>query len=308
MATITKPSFSKPPLSVKDLIEKINSRGLIIDDTELITRALQKIGYYRLSIYFKPFMSHGDNFIENTVFDDITKLYQFDCNLRFICITALEKIEVAFRAAMCDRLCLQTNDPYWFLREELFIPNFITADSDGNTSHNKFLAKLEKDIRHCNEIFIESFKNKYSDTYLPSWMMVQVLPFGDCVYLYKNLKRSNKKFISDEFGLSIETFESWIYGLRVLRNHIAHYGRIWNRVFSATLTVKFKNELNYNLSEDNSPLLSGYIAVIDHFMNIIDPNPQWSQEYTNCVNKHIEMFSHKTDIQEKIKKYTLLSE
>ena len=74
MATITKPSFSKPPLSVKDLIEKINSRGLIIDDTELITRALQKIGYYRLSIYFKPFMSHGDNFIENTVFDDITKL------------------------------------------------------------------------------------------------------------------------------------------------------------------------------------------------------------------------------------------
>ena len=62
------------------------------------------------------------------------------------------------------------------------------------------------------------------------------------------------------------------------------------------------------MSEDNSRLLSGYIAVIDHFMNIIDPNPQWSQEYTNCVNKHIEMFSHKTDIQEKIKKYTLLSE
>jgi len=43
-----KTSYSKPALSLKDQVELIQSRGLIIDDPAKAEHYLRYIGYYRL--------------------------------------------------------------------------------------------------------------------------------------------------------------------------------------------------------------------------------------------------------------------
>ena len=51
-----KQSYSKPPLAIKDQVELLKTRGLIIPDEKRVGRYLQNIGYYRLSGYMYPFL------------------------------------------------------------------------------------------------------------------------------------------------------------------------------------------------------------------------------------------------------------
>ena len=76
-------TYTKPALTLEQQIELLQSRGLIINDTERAIRHLSNVSYYRLSAYMLPFkiMSYNgtvtDSFIKNTTWDDIWNLYKF---------------------------------------------------------------------------------------------------------------------------------------------------------------------------------------------------------------------------------------
>lgn len=163
--------FSKPALTVDQQIDLLISRGLNVSNQETVSHYLKFIGYYRLSAYFIPFQCGGESpkkhhFQPDTNFEQILELYIFDRKLRLLVMDAIERIEVAIKAAISNIACIK-HGSHWFLNQEFF---------EGNFKHDSFIEKLKKDIsNNKSEIFIQHYKNNYGDPELPpSWMTFEV--------------------------------------------------------------------------------------------------------------------------------------
>jgi abortive infection bacteriophage resistance protein len=96
-------SFCKRPLEYSELIEKLLSKGLTLDDPTRIKQHLKNIGYYRLVGYGLPFEQYSDTnkrlgiYNGGTEFDQLLNAYSVDRKLRILLLSALERIEVAVR-------------------------------------------------------------------------------------------------------------------------------------------------------------------------------------------------------------------
>ncbi|HIW33068.1 MAG TPA: Abi family protein [Candidatus Paenibacillus intestinavium] len=73
----------KWPTTYKQQIDLLLSRGVVIEDVEQATTILKHISYYRLTAYGLSLKQEGsDNYIANTSFEHIYRLYEFDSKLR----------------------------------------------------------------------------------------------------------------------------------------------------------------------------------------------------------------------------------
>ena len=52
--------YEKSPISIEEQVQKLKSRGLIIDDEVLASKYLTNISYYRLRAYTYPFQDNSD--------------------------------------------------------------------------------------------------------------------------------------------------------------------------------------------------------------------------------------------------------
>ncbi|GAA4703457.1 hypothetical protein GCM10025781_22750 [Kocuria gwangalliensis] len=114
--------FDKPPLSFDDLLGRLVDRGLHVPDRGRTRRYLRHLGYYRLSPYTIPFQQGGSDYLlhNGTSFNDVLDLYVFDRALRLLVMDALERVEVAVRAALTDRMATTSDDPHRYMNASHF--------------------------------------------------------------------------------------------------------------------------------------------------------------------------------------------
>lgn len=119
MPNIPPKQFAKPALGTQKLIDLLAQRGLPLaaqDDLERMRDALKTIGYFRLTGYMLPFQTgtgwKKHAFLPGTSTQKIMDLYRLDKEIRFHCLDALESIEVAVRAGICDHLS-RKHGPHW---------------------------------------------------------------------------------------------------------------------------------------------------------------------------------------------------
>ena len=136
--------FTKQAKSNQAHLQTWQDRGLIIPDLARADRYLSFIGYYRLSAYTIPFQkpvtvnsSALHQFKANTSFDDVLNLYIFDRELRLLVMDAIERIEVAIRAQICNVLCDQSGNAFWYTDEQHFSHNY---------AHMRLLASIERQL------------------------------------------------------------------------------------------------------------------------------------------------------------------
>ena len=113
--------FNKPPLPVEEQVKLLQSRGLIVPDSQRASRYLLSIGYYRFSAYCIPFeYCRGEihQFNANVNFDDVLELYIFDRKLRCLFWEALERVEIHSRTQWVYELTTLTQDPFAHLNEK----------------------------------------------------------------------------------------------------------------------------------------------------------------------------------------------
>jgi len=91
----SKMVFNKPPLSIPEQIHHLRQKGLLLDNEQEASQYLTTIGYYRLMIYFKPFLissaTSSHQFKPNTRFSDLLNFFGFDRELPFVVIDALDR-------------------------------------------------------------------------------------------------------------------------------------------------------------------------------------------------------------------------
>jgi len=114
--------YNKPPLSIDEQINLLVQRGMAVPDRNRARYYLSYISYYRLSIYARALQvndSADHRYRPGTCFDDMLNLYTFDRELRLLVLDAIERIEVAIRAAIAYEFSIAAG-PNWYADASLF--------------------------------------------------------------------------------------------------------------------------------------------------------------------------------------------
>ena len=232
---VDKIRFNKPAICVKEQIELLKSRGLIIVDENFAESILSNITYYRLSAYMKYFQVN-DSFSKNTTFEDIVNLYNFDKELKLLIFENIRLIEVSLRAKICLQMCTNYGS-HWF-----YDKNNFRSEKD----YKKTLEILENEKGLKKDTFIKYYFEKYSAPSLPPfWMISEVLSMGDLSKILNGLNFKDLKIIAKDLVPNYFIYPvlvNWVHVLATVRNICAHHSRLWNR----ELKIKFSEPQKIN--------------------------------------------------------------
>lgn len=208
--------FEKKATPPSLLIPLLQNRGLIIESSSDATETLTKIGYYRFSGYAYPFLADkkAHRFLTGTSFNQIINHYNFDRELRFLLGEALHHIEVTVRTLISDTMSVSVS-PHWFLDKSVFQSAYLKKKQPNPNKPPKsgyddlldiFSKRSGKWARNDSEKkkrdeFIRHYYDTYTDPqYPPSWMIAEVLTFGDWSVIYSNLASQYRQDIAANLG------------------------------------------------------------------------------------------------------------
>ena len=237
----------KSPATVEDQIEKLLSRGCIIEDMDHAVCALSNINYYRLAHYFAIFLETKSKYREGTSFEVVMHIYDFDRLLRSLLLLALEEVEITMRANISNYHALKYG-ALGYLNESSF---------DTRHNHKAFLKKLDRMIENnTGEQLVTHHMKKYGGAF-PLWVIMELFSFGALNTFYSDMKIEDKRAIAEAaFDLPYRCVENWLNCLSELRNQCAHYNRLYANNLSSV--PKQPPDMQRNMSNT----LFDYIIVL----------------------------------------------
>lgn len=277
--------YSKQPLDYSEILDLLESRGLIIKDRNKAIDCLKVVSYFRLDNYFHPMESDKIRhfFKPNSTFENAMDLYRFDCDLRELIFTAIQAVEIALRSKMIHHISLQYGT-FWFTDESLF--------RDSNI-HHKCLEQIRQELRRTREEFIIEHSAKYTEPeFPPVWKTLEVTSFGMLSKLFCNFADNKiKKRIAREFNLPQHVvLESWIKSAVVLRNYLAHHSRVWNRKFpiKPQMTTPLRGEWVIPPIGNYDKLYS-HLCYLQYLLNVIRPCNNFSFRLKVLLTEHLNV-------------------
>lgn len=263
--------YPKPAQTPSELLAHLQSKGLSVPDKSRALEALQHIGYYRLLIYMRPLQDGHKNFNAGTAFEDVLNLYEFDRKLRLLCLDAVERIEVALRAAIGNVLTLEYG-PHFYLESRHFT---------NLTGYHGFLSRA----LDAKCLAIKHYKEKYSDPELPPiWAVMEAVTFGTLSRLYSNLKTPNRKLIQPLFGYDETVLVSWFRSINDVRNWSAHHNRLWNshnHINKPMIAKSIRPEFPFKLET-----FSARAVAIGAILHEVDPKSGWCVKLKQLIHAH----------------------
>jgi abortive infection bacteriophage resistance protein len=225
--------MNKFPKTIEEQINLLKSRNMTINNFAEAEHFLANISYYRLKGYWWEMQSDKVNhyFKDGSKLEDVIDLYNFDSHFRLILFNAIERIEIALRTKLIYHLSLSYGS-LWYLDDTLFTTKMFLSDPTISV-HQNLIVDLRKEFNRSEEIFIKDHRVRFPNEEADSWKILEVASLGTLSKLYKNLLHQlpEKNKIAFEFGLNNQKYlVSWLQAITVVRNIIAHHGRLWNRV------------------------------------------------------------------------------
>lgn len=239
----------KPFLNTDQQIEKLESRGLIIESKEDAKIQLIKTSYYDLVNGYKDMFleTRGkeeveEEYIKGTTLNDLIQLYELDRIIRHSTLQITLDIECNLYSTLAyciaERYGEKQED---YLKRTNYKRGSIQARNRKSEREN-LLIKINKKIEDPSEQPLIYYKQKYGN--IPPWILVKDLTFGQLFMLYKLSKSEIKdKCIDRMFNIEtnehnkefvVKSFEIF----NKFRNAAAHGARMYN--------YKTRIELPYN--------------------------------------------------------------
>ncbi|AOI86385.1 Abi family protein [Burkholderia cepacia] len=230
-ATPTR-AYGKVALSAEETLHRLWQRGLRIDDRPANLRMLRSIGHFRLLVYMRRFQNPTTRrFRPRTRFSDIVELYAFDRRLRSITMDAVERIEVALRAALSNPLAIDYGS-HWYVERDRFV----------DLRH--YARVLDQIAREC-ETRKGSALTHYYRTYAspdlpPIWLVCERLSLGALSRIFSALSMRDRKVAGRHAWPDIPdtVLTSWLQSLTDLRNACAHHARLWGMKLTVSPPAK----------------------------------------------------------------------
>lgn len=201
----------------------------MVGDDDLMRRWLRTVGYYRLSAYWLPYelppadgQTRSKLFPPGTQFSEIVDIYVFDRKLRLLVMEAIDRFEIAVRARWTNLLSIASGS-----HAHMDVANF----TDG-LNHAQMYAKIAQTASKSSEVFVEHYRSKYTDPFLPPlWQVTELMTLGEISKWFEATKDNKlKDTVARDLGLpNKEIMEGTLQLLSYVRNICAHHGRLWNR-------------------------------------------------------------------------------
>jgi abortive infection bacteriophage resistance protein len=287
--------FSKPPLSQQKLIDLMSQRGLPLSspgELDVARRALDRVGYFRLSGFMLPFVHGGGggnrhNFKSDASIEKIVSLHDFDASMRMHCIEGLSQIEVSVRASICDHLS-RSYGSHWPLSSKPFKAGKHTDNLSALADAVKFDFNRGQPYprRDDGHQFLDRYYAKYTDPATrmpPGWMIRECVSFRTWAFLYEGLEAAEQKQISDAWKFSSgkridhTILEDWFHSLSILRNRCAHHGRITHKTFPFAPTAP-RDPSVADLFREQGADLRTLMVVIAVLLKCVDPRSIWTRK------------------------------
>lgn len=278
--------YNKLPLTIDKQIDRLIERGLIIKNREFAEKWLMNVSYYRLAGYWWSMQSDKTNHIfkDNSNFEDVVSLYDFDKELRSILFDVIEKIEISIRTKLIYHLSLE-HTPWWFTNADLF---------DDTMAYVKTLSKLQEECERSKDVFITEHKKMYKEDkrFPPSWKTLELTSLGGLSKLYGNLKSSvkSKDIIAKELGAVNHIYlPSWLQSITIVRNYCAHHSRLWNKNIPSRpklLSNPPDKWVNHTFKEHELQNIYVQICIMKYLLNRIETENNISILLKNLFEKY----------------------
>lgn len=270
-------SYSKPFVDVHSQLEILKRRGMAIGDERYAVHCLKRIGYYRLSAYWHPFLeipptSHKaseatlkvpDRFRPGTTFENSIRFYQYDKSVRMLITEALELVEIGVRAALIE--VLGAHGPFAHRDSRSF-------DNGWGLKH--WLKKQDSNFRRSHEDFAKHFRNKYSG-HPPLWIAAGAWDWGCLAHCIEGLSFKNCATLCKKINGDLENRQltSWMRTLNEVRNVCAHHSRLWN--WNIKNIPASPGALTEYSPAMKPARLYSVIVILDILERSLQPNSDW---------------------------------
>lgn len=296
-------TFDKPAIDVAQQIALLKTRGLQFQDEARARNFLEAVSFFRLTPYMRPFQLADDaqhGFRPGTGFRSLTRLYDFDRRMRLLAMDAIERVEVAARAAISNHMG-PNRGAHWYLQASYFQRQYdhqrllTTVREKQQRALRDYARDCQRIDRHPNEQrksqlreqrAKESYARFYPLTYsepelMPGWAMTEELTLGDLSHLYAGLAQDvDRKAIAKRLNLVAPLLESWLHTLTTVRNICAHHARLWNRELGIRPKLpekpKFQWPEHLKKSGEHNRVFP-VLCILNHLMRQVSPNTSWDK-------------------------------
>ena len=267
-------------MSNQELICYLLSNNLIINDKEKAMQCIEKYSYYSIINGYKAvFKNEYNNFKDNTSFEEIFALYEFDKNLKSIFLKYILEIEVVIKSLIANTIA-----------EKYGVEDYLKSEYLDNTANEivikEFIEKVKKEIddNYIKHPAIKHYKDTYN--FVPQFVLTKILTFGAISKYYSLLKQSDRQKISKYFKLSDKLLKQILINLTMVRNISAHSDRLYS--YRNKYDISFKSiEKDYNRKE----YLCNLYMIIKSMKFLLDEEKY--QEFEDLLNKEIEKLKKK---------------
>ena len=264
----------------EELINYLISKNVIVNDKEKALKNIEKYSYYSIINGYKAvFKDEDNNYKENTSFEEIFALYEFDKNIKAIFLKYILEIEVVIKSLIANTLA-----------EQYGVEDYLKLENLDNTANedliNDFIVKIEKEIddNYIKHTAIKHYKDTYD--FVPPFVLTKILTFGAISKYYSLLKQSDRQKISKYFKLSDKLLKQILINLTMVRNISAHSDRLFT--YRNKYDISFKNiEKDYNRKEN----LCNLYMIIKCMQVLLDEEKY--QEFNCLLANEIEKLKEK---------------
>ncbi len=257
-------------LSIDDQVDLLTNRGLKITDKQEAKDFFKNNNYFRVSGYTLT-MRKNDVF-HNTCMQDVIETYTFDRKLRALIMELLEDVEVTFKT-LISYIHSKNYGPLGYENSD----NFEDL-SEYAQMINKIIG-MKKTYENNQEIFLKHYVEDL-DGKLPFWAAVELLNFTDISKLFKAMKVVDKKEIIDYYYNSHKAsyylfVENWLRCSSVLRNIVAHRGRLYNRSFTIKPRLDKKDKSLLLVNSSGNVILDKLFSQVLALQNLCPKKNMW---------------------------------
>lgn len=290
-------------------LEIIKNRGLIVEDEERVKKVLRSTNYYNIVNRYKEIFvnnngSLAERFKENTTFNHLYGLYEFDKSLSNLFLKYILNIENTLKSIIAHEFAKSyavneniTNyenyaDLLSAVKNENFnngcylnIDNFDTnkvirifkdnREISVNDLLNDFKRVLKDECIHKNKMI-----NHYLKHYqvVPLWVFVNCLTLGQVGKFFYFLKNKEQSAVCKNLSQLIDNdirpndMQAYLTLLNAVRNLCAHNSRFYD--FRHYFTISTKNKIFLSLDIPSQP--KGVLALLVTLANLLD-----GEDFTN---------------------------
>lgn len=271
--------YNKKHLEFSEQLNLLMQRGLKVNNQEKAIERLKNINYYKIKEFSKPYLKSefiNDEEIfkyENISFEQLIVRFYQDKNLRMAFLHIIEKIELSFKTKFAYILG-KKHGPFGYLEFKNWCNKEKYCRYYLSEKQSSFIRLINQKIKSSDNFIISEYKNNYSNRSIPIWLTVEILTFGEVLFLFDLMSIKNRENISKEYNCTNEELEAWLKNLKLLRNMCAHNSNVIDVQFKTLPPIRSEwNKILY-FKDETAPTnkIARSILIMKYLVHYINPD------------------------------------